>query len=126
MCAGFEWSLLLCPGGSRSVTAKDGMISMLLQAQLLYEMAMNWEASIMSKHGVYTKRAFCDSTFFYINEAHGEENFALCSVIVDPSNNILNDGTLTITICMWPGDEYNLLRNYAPGHTWGEYDQAIS
>jgi len=104
-CAGHEWFLQLCPRGDRN--AEDGMISVFLGTDLASKIVVDFDIHVKKKTGnnfrscSATKREFPGP-----NNAWGVRNYASRGKILDASNNILNDGTLTFEVRIRPHEDY--------------------
>ena len=97
-CAGNEWILGLIPGGL--FDAKEGMVSVILCNQTYEEIDAWIEISVRKNdNGVYKKaKVIEDELTFPSHFGCGWPDFQTRSEIIEKSNNILNEGTLTFVV----------------------------
>ena len=108
-CAGYEWKLVLFPGGHRK--SADGMISVYLRNQSVTEVVASFEIGLMtSSGGNYKKIVSHEKCYGYgygsENNSCGRKNYVSRGQVLDESNNILNKGTLSFVVRIKPSKGY--------------------
>eukprot|EP00956_Cyclotella_meneghiniana_P021471 scaffold39184_cov22-Cyclotella_meneghiniana.AAC.4 len=106
-CAGHEWHLELYPRGAHC--ANNGMISIFLDTDLSSKIVVDYDIIIKKKTGDNFK-ALSDTKneFPYpsYKNCDGWLNFVSRNQILRASNNVLNNGTLTIEVRITPHEDY--------------------
>ena len=110
MCAGNEWRLVIYPGGNRG--AAEGKVSVFLRNKSSAEIDAGYKISMIKSDGGVYKSGSCDDegrTFRPDRRTRGWKDFISRRKILDKSNNILNDGTLTFVVHIKPNKEHYCL-----------------
>ena len=111
-CAGYNWCLDIYPGGS--FNAADGMVSVYLSNRSsTEEVIAKYEISLMMRCGRTYKTKITSGHFTVEQEVDktyylrgGWQNFASRNIILNESNDILKEGTLTFVVRIMPDKEY--------------------
>jgi hypothetical protein len=106
LCAGYEWSLLLYPRGHNY--AEDGMISVYLRANGSSNIEVDFDIILKTKSGENCKMKSILRTEFPMPDDRGcgWKDYIEREWITNPSNNILNNGTLTFEVRIRPRSNY--------------------
>ena len=103
-CAGYDWSLMLYPGGDHN--ASDGMVSVYLQNRSSVKILAHFAILvIMSCGGSYTTRNSNNHFYDDATNTWGWTDFLNRNVILGGSNNILNKGALALTVRIKPNKD---------------------
>ena len=97
-CNGCQWEVWVYPGGN--YLAEEGNLSVYLCHFSKEAIATSLHVKLIDKFG-QTKAAKTPTKLFNAEERVGYANFITRSVILDESQNVLDDnGTLTMVVCM--------------------------
>ena len=97
-CNGHQWELRVCPGGCNKAT--EGQVSIFLSHFSDETITIRYGMKVVDKFGK-EKKAFTSSRQEFSAKGRGFPDFISRSVILDESQNILDDnGTLTIVVHM--------------------------
>jgi hypothetical protein len=112
-CFDHKWAVKLYPGGSEN--ANDGMVSVFLRKTTKGSITVEFELISRNNEGnmVATEKSLTPCEFSDNHPELGCRNLLDRSFILDPSVNILNNGTLTIELRM-KSDESKLCSNLIP------------
>eukprot|EP00956_Cyclotella_meneghiniana_P025943 scaffold55148_cov49-Cyclotella_meneghiniana.AAC.12 len=101
-CGGHEWDLRLYPRGDRD--AKEGMISIFLGIDSASKIGVDFDIMLKKKTGdnIRVKSATKDEFPWQNNAGWGWRDYVSRDKIVDASNNVLNNGTLTFEVRIRP------------------------
>eukprot|EP00956_Cyclotella_meneghiniana_P027679 scaffold62721_cov23-Cyclotella_meneghiniana.AAC.1 len=107
-CAGHEWCLWIYPRGRRN--AADGMVSGFLTTYLASKIVVDFDIIMKNKTGDnFRVKSETKMKFPRPNSAGlWRMNYASRSEILDTSNNVLNNGTLTFEVRIRPENCYCL------------------
>ncbi|KAL7496851.1 hypothetical protein ACHAWT_005044 [Skeletonema menzelii] len=99
ICNGHRWQLKVYPGGNHAAEG-EGNVSAFLHHLSEEAIAIRYEIKVIDKFGKTTKRTTSSKkNFSAANNSWGRPNFIDRSVILDESENILDDnGTLTVIV----------------------------
>eukprot|EP00956_Cyclotella_meneghiniana_P032867 scaffold91862_cov51-Cyclotella_meneghiniana.AAC.4 len=104
-CAGHEWYLDLYPRGDRR--ASGGMISVYLCSELSSKINVDFDIIVRKNTSDnFTSASLLNKEFKHRDEGWGRGNYAKYDKILDASNNVLNNGTLTIEVRIRPQKDY--------------------
>eukprot|EP00581_Thalassiosira_minuscula_P007949 CAMPEP_0183712940 /NCGR_PEP_ID=MMETSP0737-20130205/7977_1 /TAXON_ID=385413 /ORGANISM="Thalassiosira miniscula, Strain CCMP1093" /LENGTH=233 /DNA_ID=CAMNT_0025941679 /DNA_START=293 /DNA_END=990 /DNA_ORIENTATION=- len=112
-CYNHKWRLTIFPGGDND--SPDGMIAVYLEHCSGPEISVKYAFKIRDGRG----RVFDEvtsigyDTFTEERKKWGWADLTEYATIIDPSNNILNHGTLTVEVCIKP-DDNQICPNFVP------------
>eukprot|EP00956_Cyclotella_meneghiniana_P032866 scaffold91862_cov51-Cyclotella_meneghiniana.AAC.3 len=100
-CAGYEWLLWLYPRGDRNT--EEGMVSVYLCSELSSKIVVDSDIMMKNKMGGNFRALSLPKVEFPQPEGgYGWRHYASRDEILDASNNILNNGTLTFAVRIRP------------------------
>eukprot|EP00956_Cyclotella_meneghiniana_P026016 scaffold55476_cov22-Cyclotella_meneghiniana.AAC.2 len=103
-CGGHEWFLEIFPRGC--ITAEDGMVSVYLCSDLTSNIVVDFDVIMKNNTGGNYKRAtFLNKEFKRYIGGHGHHHEKR-DKILDASNNVLNNGTLTFEVRIRIHEDY--------------------
>eukprot|EP00956_Cyclotella_meneghiniana_P010908 scaffold15241_cov65-Cyclotella_meneghiniana.AAC.1 len=105
-CCGHEWYLNLYPRGDSG--AREGMISVFLCTKLTSKIVVDFDIILKKKTGDHFKVSSGSGTKteFPKPGGWGRKNYASRDRILDASNNVMNNGTLTFEVRIKPNEDY--------------------
>ncbi|KAL7554195.1 hypothetical protein ACHAWF_018626 [Thalassiosira exigua] len=112
ICCNHTWQVLIFPGGHKN--SHDGMISVGLGHRPGPGISAIFCLLIRSASGKVFKDFVCKNINFGSNQLqHASVNdFEKYSEIIDASNNVLKNGTLTVEVCIKPSNDHCCLNFY--------------
>lgn len=104
-CAGYEWILEIYPGGDSN--SEDGMVAVNLRNKSPSEVLTRFEIILMQKSGKIRKtRCSEGERLFTSNYRWGWCNFYSRDDILDESESVLNEGSLTFVVVIKPSEGF--------------------
>ena len=117
-CFDHEWKLWLRPGGDD--VSRDGMVALHLEHCSGSEISSTFQFLIRDTNEKVVEEAMSDGYHkFPEGKEWGWKDFIERAEIIDPSNYVLNDGTLTVEVRIKPDDDHCCL-NFIPKHDYAQ------
>eukprot|EP00956_Cyclotella_meneghiniana_P024124 scaffold48121_cov54-Cyclotella_meneghiniana.AAC.4 len=116
-CAGHEWYLAMYPRGDLNAT--EGMVSVYLRGfHSASKIVVDFDVMLKKKTGdSFIALSKTEVEFPRYKNSKGWHNYASRNEILDASNNVLNNGTLTFEVRIRPHEGYNICCDVTPEYS---------